>query len=203
MGIGKYIGLRTKSLVLRNNENYDLHKAELNPVIFEEFIGVVLEKNSLPPVVWEPFAGHTGRSRTQDFSERIGLKLISFDIKPSDDRVVRADSMVTGPGMMVGGVFFHPPYFGTTPLSDDSHDLSIISNWDKYVDALSKTVRIASLVTVDGGFVCAIGRDYRSGGERVRLDLEYLRLFEEDSFEIHSVMESEPDVAMIFIKVGI
>lgn len=202
LSLGEYIALRTKSLVLRDVGGYSLHRAEANPAIFEEFVGVVLENDALPAVIWEPFAGHTGRSKTQDFAAGISLKLVSFDLTPSDERVVKADSTVTGPGEKVGGVFFHPPYFGTAPLSHDERDLSLIASWAEYTEALRKTVQIASLMTVDGGLVCAIGRDYRHGGERIRLDLEYLRLFEADSFRIHTVMESEPDVAMIFRKVG-
>jgi hypothetical protein len=57
-------------------------------------------------------------------------------------------------------------------------------------------------MTEKNGLVCAIGRDYRYDGIRRRLDLEYLKLFESDSFEIISVLESEPDVALILKKVG-
>lgn len=203
MSVGTYIELRTKSMVLSNRGDFDVSKAESNPVFFEEFVGDVLENGALPPVIWEPFAGHTGRSKTQDFAAGIGLTLVSFDLAPSDERVVLSDSTVTGPGRMVGGVFFHPPYFGTVPLSDDSRDISLVSDWDKYVEALRKTAQIIGLMMVEGGLVCAVGRDYRHGGQRVRLDLEYLRLFEAESFVLHSVMESEPDVAMIFKKVGI
>jgi hypothetical protein len=203
LSLGRYIELRTKAMVLNSVGFYDINMAESNPAIFEEFVGDVLENDALPAVIWEPFAGHTGRSKTQDFSQGISLKLVSFDLVPSDDRVVQADSTVTGPGEMVGGVFFHPPYFGTSPLSQDERDISLISKWDEYVEALKKTVNIASLVTVCGGLVCAIGRDYRHGGLRIRLDKEYLKMFESESFELHSVMESEPDVAIIFRKVGL
>ena len=202
MSIGKYIALRRKAMVLRDVGGYDIARAELNPVFFEEFVGNVLGNDDLPTVIWEPFAGHTGLSKTQDFAHGISLRLLSFDLEPSDDRVVKADSTVSGPSEMVGGVFFHPPYFGTMPLSRDGRDLSLINKWDEYVVALSKTVRIASLVTVEGGLVCAIGRDYRHGGKRIRLDYEYLKMFEKEYFEVESVMESEPDVAIVFRKVG-
>ena len=203
MSLSTYIGLRTKALVLVDVGGYDINRAESNPAIFEEFVGVVLENDILPAVIWEPFAGHTGRSRNQDFATGIGLNLVSFDLAPSDNRVMKLDSTVTGPEQSVGGVFFHPPYFGTAPLSQDERDLSLIKDWTEYIEALRKTVRIASLVTVEGGLACAVGRDYRHGGERIRLDLEYLKLFEGDSFQIHAVMESEPDIAMIFKKVGV
>jgi len=189
-------------MLLRDVGGYDIAKAESNPVIFEEFVGDVLENDNLPAVIWEPFAGHTGRSKNQDFAASIGLKLLSFDLAPSDERVVKADSTVTGPGEAIGGVFFHPPYFGTAPLSSDERDLSLIEGWKDYIEALRKTVQIASLFTVDGGLVCAVGRDYRHRGDRIRLDLEYIRLFEKDWFKIHTVMGSEPDVAMIFKKIG-
>lgn len=204
LSLGKYIEMRTKSLVLKDVGGYDIGKAEANPAIFEEFVGDVLDNESLPPVIWEPFAGHTGPSKTQDFAAGIDdLRVISFDLAPVDDRVRLADSTKMGPGTVVGGVFFHPPYFGTAPLSKDERDLSLISRWEEYIEALRKTVQIVSLVVPDRGLVCAVGRDYRHGGVRIRLDLEYLKLFEGNSFEIHGVMESEPDVAMIFRKVGV
>ena len=62
MSIGTYIELRTRATIIRNAIGYDLSKAEANPVIFEEFVGDVLEDKRLPAVVWEPFAGHTGKS---------------------------------------------------------------------------------------------------------------------------------------------
>jgi hypothetical protein len=206
VSIGTYIDLRTKATILaaETAAGYDLSKAESNPLIFEEFVGDVLEDKRLPAVIWEPFAGHTGRSRTQDFAHSISLRLISFDISPMDERVMKADSTVTGPEQMVGGVYFHPPYFGGyTPLSNDERELSLIRDWNEYIAALKKTVRIASLVTVEGGLVCAIGRDYRYGGKRIRLSYEYVKMFEDDFFKIHSVMESEPDVAIVFRRAGV
>lgn len=203
MGYGEYISLRTKSMVLNNPGGFDVYLAESNPAFFEEFVGDVFDNDSLPAVIWEPFAGHTGRSMNQDFAEMIGFKLISFDLAPCDKRVIRADSTAKGPGCMVGGVFFHPPYFGTVPLSEDESDISLIADWKAYVSALKKTVLISSLMTTEGGLVCAIGRDYRHSGKRIRLDKTYLELFESESFVIHSVLESEPDVAMIFRKVGL
>lgn len=202
MSVSKYIELRTKAMILRDVGGYELAKAECNPEIFEEFVELVLADNSLPAVIWEPFAGHTGRSKSQDVAAGIGLKVVSYDLEPSDERVQKADSTVVGPGCMVGGVFFHPPYFGNHPLSKDKQDLSLVGSWCRYLEELKKTVRIISLMTVKDGLVCAIGRDYRYDGKRRRLDLEYLKLFESDSFEIIGVLESEPDVALIFKKVG-
>jgi hypothetical protein len=202
MSYGKYLSLRRRAMILSNRGDFEVNNAESNPLLFEEFVGKILENENLPPVIWEPFAGHRGRSKNQDFANRIGLSLISFDIEPSDTRVTEADSTTTGPGETVGGTFFHPPYFGTAPLSQNVKDISHVSDWDKYVEALKKTVRIISLLTVKDGFVCAVGRDYRHGGSRIRLDIQYLKLFESEGFKIDSVMESEPDVAMIFKKVG-
>jgi hypothetical protein len=202
MSRGKYIELRTKSMILRDVGGYDIKKGESNPSIFEEFVGLVLATDNLPAVIWEPFAGHTGPSRNQDFAAGIDLRLISYDLIPCDKRVIASDSTITGPGMMVGGVFFHPPYFGTAPFSGDKRDLSLIGGWTDYLEALKKTALIIGLMTSDGGLVCAVGRDYRHGGKRIRLDLEYLKMFEKEGFEISGVLESEPDVALVFKKVG-
>jgi hypothetical protein len=201
MSLNKYISLRKEAVVLQSVPGYSVSKAEANPAFFERFANDIFDGNVLPLKIWEPFAGHTGRSRAQDLAGSIGMRLISYDLNPADGRVIKADSTVMGPGGAVGGVFFHPPYFGTTLLSNDPRDLSLIADWQQYLAALRKTIRLANYFTVKEGLVCAIGRDYRHRGERIRLDLEYLRMFEDESFSIIGVMESEPDVALIFKKV--
>jgi hypothetical protein len=127
--------------------------------------------------------------------------LISYDLAPSDKRVIKADSTVVFPGKsVVGGVFFHPPYFGTAPLSQDKRDISLIGKWEAYIASLKKTVLLIRSALVDGGLVFAVGRDYRYGGKRILLPREYLKLFEEESFELCEVLKSEPDVALIMKK---
>jgi hypothetical protein len=190
-------------MILRPNETVRVNKGECSPVFFEELVGLVLENEKLPKVIWEPFAGHTGKSKNHDYAKGIDLKLISYDLEPVDGRVILADSTVTGPGTKIGGLFFHPPYFGTAPMSLDERDISLIRDWDVYLKSLKKVVQIAGLMMEEDGIVCAIGRDYRFNGKRVRLDRAFIELFESDSFEILKVFESEPDVAVVFKKVGL
>ena len=199
MSNNAYIEMRQGATKVINVGGYDIHKAESNPLLFEMLVGEMLVKN-LPLVVWEPFAGHSGSNANQNFAESLGCQLISFDLEPSDDRVVKADSTVTEPGCELGGVFFHPPYFGSALLSDDSRDISKIKVWEDYLENLCKTVLIIDSWTVSRGLVFAIGRDYQHLGRRIRLDQEYLRLFEQHHFKIVNVLKSEPDVVLVFEK---
>lgn len=201
MSVNSYIDLRKKAIIMRDDGGHDISLGECHPEFFERLTGLVLGVNLASEVIWEPFAGHTRESRNQDFSSSVGLKLVSFDLEPIDDRVQRADSTVEWPHELIGGVFFHPPYFGTRPFSIDRRDLSMIEGWGNYLSLLKKTIVRASSLTVKGGFACAVGRDYRHGGKRIRLDLEFLRMFEENSFDLIGVMESVPDMALVFTKV--
>lgn len=192
-----YMQMKSKALILRDNGGYDHSKGEMNPVIFEEFVGEVLDRK-VPEVIWEPFSGHTRRSRTQDFVADIeGLELISFDLAPADERVQESNSLGTGPGKMVGGVLFHPSYFGSTFCSD-SREVGLALSEEVYVENLSATARLIGECLVPGGLVCAVGRDYRYAGKRVRLDLWYLEVFEKMGMTMVNVWLSEPDVVMIF-----
>jgi hypothetical protein len=187
------------ALVLRDNSDYDLSKGEMSPAIFEEFVGEVLERK-IPTVIWEPFAGHTGQSKTQDFAEDIdGLELVSFDLEPSDSRVRKADSMKTGPGKEIGGMLFHPSYYGSM-FASNPNEVGFATNKDEYVKRIGKVASLAIERMAMGGLVCAVGRDYRYAGRRIRMDLWYLDIFERLGMTLKNVWMSEPDVAMIFEK---
>ena len=203
MSNSTYISLLKKAVIVENIGDFNINKAECNPLFFNEFCRTVSSYHHLPYAMWEPFAGHNGRSKAQDYAASMGLLLISYDLEPSDKRVIKADSTVVFPGKsVVGGVFFHPPYFGTAPLSSDKRDISLIGKWEAYLSSLKKTVLLIRSALAEGGLVCAVGRDYRYGSKRISLPREYLKLFEEASFELCEVLKSEPDVALILRKVG-
>jgi hypothetical protein len=63
---------------------------------------------------------------------------------------------------------------------------------------MEKTVNLAMSCVVPSGIVCAIGRDYRYSGKRIRLDLWYLEMFERMGMSLTNVWLSEHDIAMIF-----
>ena len=198
MSESDYVLLKVNGMVLKDEGGYDHLRGEMNPAIFEEFVGLVLDRD-VTPTIWEPFAGHTGPSRTQDFASEIeGLKVVSFDLEPCDPRVRKADSTKEGPGRFVGGVLFHPPYYGSAPLSAAPGEISSMEAEAAYRDALGRTVGFAATFLEPGGLVCAVGRDYRHGGRRVRLDLLYVEIFEKAGMELSEVWQSEPDVALVF-----
>jgi hypothetical protein len=197
MSLQQYMSLRRNARVVRDEEGYRLDKGEANYVIFEDFIGELLELFPAP-VTWEPFAGHTGRCKSCDFCDDIGTKHIAYDLAPVDFRVSQDDSTLTGPGERIHGMLFHPPYFGSATMSPQRADLSTARSANQYITMLSKTIKLAHGDMVMGGLVAAICRDYRHNGDRIRLDQWVLGAFERIGFKLTSVWSSEPDVILIF-----
>jgi len=200
MSTNKFIELRRLAEKIKDNSDYDFRNAECNPKIFRKFVGEIIDRHIDPRIIWEPFAGHTVKSKNLDFAQSLGVYLVAYDLQPIDDRVLKMDSTVQAPDIEVGGVFYHPPYFGSAPQSDSEEDLSRIEDWKKYVCTLRKSIKLACNVLASNGLVCAIGRDYRVKGNRIRLDLEYVRLFESNGLRLERVMTSEPDVILWFRK---
>lgn len=200
MSINQFVELRHTAERVRDNGDYDIYNSECNPMIFKKFIGNMIDSHIEPKIAWEPFAGHGGRNKNQDFAGELGFELISYDIQSDDERVLIRDSTSQYPDCAVGGVFFHPPYFGSSAQSDNLSDVSIIADWKEYVRILRKSIRLVSKVVAPDGLVYAVGRDYRVKGKRVRLDYEYVRLFESNSFSLKDVLISEPDVVLCFKK---
>jgi hypothetical protein len=196
----QYMSLKREADIIRIDEDaYDLRRGEMNPGIVDVFMEEILERE-LHPVVWEPFAGHTGISHAQDRAEDAGVRLISYDLEPSDGRVLCRDSTEIGPEQLCGGVIFHPPYFGSSDFSDREGEISNKKDKYEYITALSKTVQFCRDHLQKGGLVCAVGRDYRSNGKRIRLDEWFLELFESKSFKLIDVWLSEPDTVLILEK---
>lgn len=208
MSVERYMELRTRASVLSDRGDYKLGAAEMNPVIFEKLIDE-MRLVGLPLVVWEPFAGTSYSesspvSKVQNFAEANGVKLMSYGLVPRDSRIQIKDSMKEGPCSLIGGMLFHPPYPGAMPLSNHSEDLSregvwMENDWSvKYQKALRRVIRLAGDVMVSDGLTCAIGRDYRLDGERIRLDLIYVELFEANGFVLEAVWNSVPDIVLLF-----
>lgn len=183
---------------------FNRNSGEMNPRIFECFLQI-LTRYSLPKVIWEPFAGTSAHGSSpicilQDIAERKGITLISYGLEPTDKRICVADSTQIGPKCAIGGILFHPPYFGTSPMSRCIGDLSYIRDKDEYVRELGKVIDNAVPFLVPEGLVCVVGRDYRFNGEVCQLNKLFLRLFEEKGFVLKTVWKSIPDVIMIMSK---
>lgn len=196
-----YVRYLRKAHNLADYGNYTLNAGEMNPEIFEHFVQTMKDKK-LPLVIWEPFAGTSQKdssewSISQDYAERAGVTLISYGLKPADKRIQIADSTQKGPNCSIGGMLFHPPYYGTIPMSDDKEDLSFIKDKAEYNKKLGKVIDNTISSMVPNGLVCAVGRDYRCNGERTRLDLLFLQLFENRGFVLKDVWISTPDVVLI------
>jgi hypothetical protein len=199
MSLSAYMSRRRDAKVVRDEGGYRLDMGEANPVVFEDFLGDILDRFP-QPVIFEPFAGHTGRSKSIDFAEDIGVKMIAYDLDPSDFRVEKRDSTNEGPDERIHGMLFHPPYYGTAAMTKNNSDLSNAVTKSEYDEMLSKSIGLAYNGMVMGGLVAAICRDYRYAGERVRLDHLMLSEFEKVGFKLIDVWLSEPDVILIMEK---
>lgn len=189
-----YLDMRRSATILRDEGDYNLAACEMNPVIFEEFVGIVLE-SQLPPVIWEPFAGHMPRSRNYDFADEVGITLLAQTLNPKDSRIKAADSMVTGPDRAIGGVLFHPPYFGAS--TSDKRDVANAVAQERYMRNLQAVATRADTRMARNGLACVVGRDYRARGMRVRLDKWLLEMFEDRRYVLEDVWSSEPDIVLI------
>jgi hypothetical protein len=193
--VAAYRKLMRCATVVRDEGGYDLRGGQANPVLFEEFVGFVLDFG-FAPVVWEPFASPGGTPGVFELCDDIGVSVVAHGIGPSLPRVIDADSTVKGPGVEIGGMYVHPPYFGGVPFSDDGRELSLASSEVSYRAALGRTFVLGMDAMREGGVACAVGRRYRVMDE-VRLDEWMAEDLADVGFELCGVMLSEPDVAIV------
>lgn len=202
MSIDRYIRLKTNAKVIMDSGNYSIHVGEMNPNIASRFFDL-LRGSSTPKVIWEPFAGTSANgssvsSMARHIAEDLKVKLISFGLCPLDCHIIQCDSVKNGPGESIGGMLFHPPYFGSSLMSENPDDLSSIKSEVEYLDKLSKVIDNGVDSMANGSLICAVGRDYRYKGKRIRLDLWYLELFEKKGFSLKEVWISSPDIVLLF-----
>lgn len=193
----KYIEMRRVARVLEDRDDYSLDAGEMNPNIVVE----MLKEDIQPDVVWEPFASQRSRLFTNMAWEHTHAMWVPYSLKSHNDFVRKADSTKTGPLDPIGGMLFHPTYFGSVPLCDDKRDVGYLSDRPEYMEALKATVELAKQQMKSGGLVCAVARDYRALGARIRLDYWFLEMFQDAGFELSDVWLSEPDVVLVFRRV--
>jgi len=190
-----YRRLRTRATVVRDEGGYELGAGHANPVLFEEFLGEMLEAG-FPAVVWEPFSVPDGTPASFELCDDIGVELVSHSVRSGVPRVVEADSTVMGPGREIGGMFVHPPYFGCNPFSQVEGELSMAADEASYRAALSRTFSLGLAAMERGGLACVVGRRYRRVVE-VKLDEWMAEDLEDVGFSLCAVMMSDPDVAIL------
>lgn len=196
-----YYELRHEARVLEDHGGYSLMAGQTNPVIVRELLLMVEMDLFLPDVVWEPFAGHHGECRSQDIAKNMGVQLISQDIKPSDPRVLCADSTKVGPGTTIGGVVLHPPYYGSKLFSDVEGELSLHGRENDYWADLRRVIGLVVDHLVMHGCVAAVCRRYRYGGREIKMDEKMNELLTDHGFELESVWMSEPDIVLVSRRV--
>jgi hypothetical protein len=191
LNLSRYIAARRVAERLDDLGDYDLSNGEMNPAIYLRF-AMELRINKFS-TIWEPFSTPMGRGFRH--LDCCGVALTAHGMASEDGRVLVKDSTVEGPQSPVGGVIFHPPYFGSALMSDDARDLSAVCSWDVYASLLKKAAGVVIKSLLPSGLVEAIGRSYRHGGKLIRMDLEMLRVF--DGLELFDVWISEPDVVLV------
>ena len=201
MSINEYIRLKKDAVHLPDVGGFDINTGEMNPIIAKRFCNRLKGSRS-STTIWEPFAGtsfslSSGINIMHGVAKEVGVKLISYGLEPVDDRVIVKNSVENGPEETINGMLFHPPYWGSSLMSDSPDDLSGIDNEDEYRHKLSCVIDNGVDFMAAGGLVCAIGRDYRHNGKRIRLDLWYLDLFEKRGFVLKEVWTSSPDIVLI------
>ena len=184
------------AMILPDKGGYTVGIGEMNPEIVWEFSRLI-NSRKLHPVLWGPCAGHTGRSRSQDTCAAAKIRLISYDLQPSDWRVQCMDSTKVGPDEEIGGMIFHPPYFGCIPFSDHEGEISQKGRLS-YIEELNKIVTNCKNAMKPGGLVCAVGRDYQMHGKPIRLSEWYTELFVLAGFELETAWTTLPDFVLIF-----
>lgn len=197
----KYLNLKRTAYEVPNMGGFDYRKGEMNPEIARTFFQLLYTRFS-DPVAWEPFAGNISEwSKAQDWAASEKVELISYDLDPRDARVIKADSTRIGPPKPVNGVIFHPSYFGAKPFSQHVNEVANCNKWEDYKKALGRVCWLIRLNLLPNGWICAIGRDYRYNGQRVRLDELYIELFEAVGFKLEEVWTSIPDVVLLFRRI--
>ena len=191
-----------RPLIIQDKGNYDIGKGEMNPEIVSEFLRLLMDKYILSPI-WEPCAGHTGNSLVYHHCAFNGFRLIAYDIAPKDGDwwVHRADSTKTGPGEPIGGMIFHPPYFGCVPFSSSDGEISMKGELD-YRKALLQIIENGKSMMIKNGMVCAVCRDYQMHGKPIRLSEWFIEWFISAGFELETVWSSLPDIILVFRKLS-
>jgi hypothetical protein len=189
--LNRYRELRHRAEVLSDVGDYNLASAEMNPVIATRFAELLSDEAA--KFVWEPFANPDGR--TFPVFAEIGVKHIAHSLSEGHPDIIYADSSIDGPECEVDGVLFHPPYFGSKPLSDDERDLSAAADEDEWLVLMESAAEIAMESLTPEGAVCAIGRRYRYDGKEIRLDEWLIMAF--NGLTPVEVWSSEPDVAIV------
>jgi len=178
---------------------YDLNVGEFNPQIVKLFAEAYLKPLG-DFVVWEPFAGHTRLSPTIFACRMIGGRVIAYDIAAEHNGVVKANSLEQGPGEPINGVVFHPPYFTTAPESFEDGEISLLADFDGYLDQLAKTAKFAWDALKSNGVVCLVTRCVSVASRQVHVDWAMVKLFLDAGFQVCEVYRSVPDVVVFLRK---
>lgn len=168
---------------------------ESNPIIYTLFFGseYFFPDSLVDKTVWEPFAGHTkeGYNNSVEEGRQCGVKVIAYDITPSADNVIKADSTRVCPSVQLDGLFFHPPYHDTKPFSIESGEISYLKG-DEYYKAIGSTINMFAARASDDAKVCFVYRPDSNNS-----DYRIFKMFKAHGFKLHDVKSSYPDYVFL------
>lgn len=200
MSVESYIKLRHKAAKL-DVSAWNPHDGSFNPLI-PEIMSFYLSYSHLSQMtVWEPFAGHGGNCHSADIFFKHNIRHIAYDISATDERVKKIDSTLHGPGELISGFLFHPPYFGAANMSNESGEISLLSDIELYLSAIRKTICFGMTSLIKNGLIFSISRRYYNKGKLIPLDEMFLIEFFRFDCVLEEVMLSVPDIVKVFRKV--
>jgi hypothetical protein len=191
-----FLTMKHSAKRLDDNKNYNINSGEFNPEIVKHFCNKYVNKND---ILWEPFAGHTNLNKTFIFCEEKEIKYIGYDICSNDVKIEKKNSIVEYPKESVRAVVFHPPYYGSSPFSNEYGEISGINSFNTYIKSLNSVIENISKCMFSGN-VCVVGRSVLVKKERYALDWIFSKLFIDNGFEIKEVISSVPDWVVILGK---
>lgn len=198
----RWFFLRKKNcqVVVPETRGYVVEYGECNPSIVTMFLvrmgaqPTYMSGGGTSVTVYDPFFGHTGEHLFDAYGKYY-VDLVAHDIAPSDPRVLRADSTERGPGKSVQGIFFHPPYLTTAPMSAEDGELSSCDSEAYFVGV--ECAAIHAIAAMSLGHVCVVARPIRMMTKTVHLDWILVDMFLRRGAKFREVLTSLPDFAFI------
>tara|TARA_R110000824_G_scaffold395910_3_gene597020 strand:- start:1292 stop:1924 length:633 start_codon:yes stop_codon:yes gene_type:complete len=197
----KFKKLRHECEVLSPNEEIDFigDGGRMPDAIYEYLFEYSSANDGLFDfTAWEPFA-MDDRSRKWHTNGSLVIHGPNFDLLNGKIETKCVDSTRYGPGKYVHMVIFHPPYYGSSPLSDAGWDISNLDH-DDYFEALYRSVVIAYGSLSKDGIVGVVGRDYNYDGEFIRMSEIMVGMFISLHMNVEKVVTFTPDILTILRK---
>jgi hypothetical protein len=194
--IGDYRNKKRTAIVIPDNGGYDLYNGQMNPEIYKRFSLLLRERGE--SFAFEPYASSSGSS-FQYFDANC-ISLYAYSLNPQNDKLIKADAtkdvLCKPENVKVGGLIFHPPYYGSSPFSNHADEISNVTDVNDWLYKIKISANLAISSLYSDSLVCVVGRFYRYNNKQIRLDEWFVDIFSE-KLTIKEVWSSIPDIAII------